>query len=107
MKQAEEELASVDPPELESRNVQKPYQFYESPGCDVCNGKGISGRMALYEALEMTRELEDLVAKNASESTIVAEAKRQKMVTMRQDGVLKAIEGLVSLEAVLRETESI
>lgn len=105
--EVDKEIAKMDPAELERLGVQKPYTFYESPGCDACNGKGIAGRMALYEVLEMTRELEEKITSISSEASLIEEAHRQKMVTLRQDGVLKAMKGLVSLEAVLRETESL
>jgi len=106
-KQVEQELSTVDPAELDALGAQKPYQFYESKGCDACGGKGISGRMALYEVLEMTRELEEKVVAASTESSLIEEARRQKMITMRQDGIVKAMRGIVSLETVLRETGTI
>lgn len=84
-----------------------PYTVYESKGCDACNGKGISGRVAIFEILEMTRELEKIISTSPSETDIVAEAKRQKMVTLQQDGVIKALKGLVSIETIIRETEEL
>ncbi len=78
---------------------------YESPGCDVCKGKGISGRIALFEVLEMTKELEKVMETKGGESGLIAESQRQKMLTLRQDGILKALRGQVSIETVLRETE--
>jgi type IV pilus assembly protein PilB len=82
-------------------------QVYESPGCDACKGKGVSGRVALFEMLEMTRDLEKVVSGGRGEGAIVDEAKRQGMITLRQDGILKALAGLVSIETVLRETETL
>ncbi len=78
---------------------------YESPGCDVCKEKGISGRIALFEVLEMTKELEKVMETKGGESGLIAESQRQKMLTLRQDGILKALRGQVSIETVLRETE--
>ena len=50
-------------------------------------------------------ELEDIVTGTPTIQKITQEAKRQGMITLRQDGVLKALDGLVSLEEILRETE--
>ena len=80
------------------------YEIFHSPGCEACKGKGVSGRLALFEVLSMTPELEEVINAGATEAAILEEAQRQGMVTMHQDGILKALEGLVSIEEVLRET---
>jgi len=95
------ELAGV-PEDVVSKDVL--LEFYSSPGCDACKGKGVSGRVALFEVFQMTPELEAIIGASLSESKIFEEAKRQGMITMRQDGILKALQGLVSIEEVLRET---
>jgi type II secretory ATPase GspE/PulE/Tfp pilus assembly ATPase PilB-like protein len=87
-----------------TRDYKEPYTIYRAPGCSVCRGKGTIGRMAIFEVFQMTTELEELVNTGFSMQQITAEAKRQGMVTMRQDGILKALAGLVSIEDVLRET---
>ncbi len=84
-----------------------PYKIWHSPGCKACNNKGYKGRIAIFEVLKMTAELADIINSQPTENKIGDEAKRQKMVTMRQDGILKALEGLVSIEEVLRETSEI
>jgi len=81
--------------------------IYHSSGCPVCKNKGVSGRVALFEILEMTPQLENIVSAGLSESKILEEAKRQGMISLRQDGILKALQGLVSIEEVLRETTEI
>ncbi len=53
----------------------------------------------------MTPEIEDIVSSGPTIQKITQEAKRQGMVTMRQDGVVKALEGIFCMEDVLRETE--
>jgi len=84
-----------------------PYKSYESPGCAACKGKGISGRVAMFEIMKMTRELENVISQKGGEGDIVKEAKRQRMITLRQDGVIKALKGMISLETVIRETEEL
>ncbi len=73
--------------------------------CAVCGGSGTLGRVALFEVFEMTRELARIVNKGFTESALREEAERQGMVSLRQDGMIKALEGEVVLEEVLRETE--
>jgi type IV pilus assembly protein PilB len=80
------------------------FSIYHSPGCPACQGKGISGRIALFEILFMTPELEEIINTSPTEHRILEESKRQGMITMRQDGILKALEGQISIEEVLRET---
>ena len=81
-----------------------PYKIAHGKGCAVCKGKGTIGRMAIFEVLRMTRELGEVMSSGPTLAKIMAEAKRQGMVTMREDGVMKALDGLVPVEEVLRET---
>jgi len=83
---------------------KEPYKIYHAPGCKVCKGKGAVGRVALFEVFSMTRELEEIINSGPTEGKVYDEARRQGMITLRQDGVMKALEGLVALEEILRET---
>lgn len=74
------------------------------PTCTTCKGKGVAGRIALFEIFSMTRELGDLIAGGFTEGKLFEEAKRQGMVTLRDDGILKALSGITSMEEILRET---
>ncbi|MDD5430636.1 MAG: GspE/PulE family protein [Candidatus Pacebacteria bacterium] len=84
--------------------VKEPYRIYRSPGCPACKGKGSAGRIALFEVLEMTPALQEIVSSGAGESKLVEESKKQGMITLRQDGIIKALKGLVNIEEVLTET---
>jgi type II secretory ATPase GspE/PulE/Tfp pilus assembly ATPase PilB-like protein len=72
--------------------------------CKTCKGRGVVGRVALYEMFRMTRELGELINKGFTEGSLWDEARRQGILTMRQDGILKVLEGVVSAEEVLKET---
>ena len=72
----------------------------ENP-CKKCGGKAFKGRIAIFEMLEMSDELEKIILGDISESALRAEAKRQGMITMFQDGILKVLKGVVSLEELL------
>ncbi len=88
--------------------MKEPFKVYKAPGCKVCKNKGIVGRVAIFEVFEMTKELSQVLSeKNFSENDILKEALRQGMISLRQDGVIKALQGLVSIEDVLSETEKI
>jgi len=84
-----------------------PYKVYTSKGCKMCKNKGFQGRIAIHEALKMTPEFREIIESGVTEVKILSEARRQGLVTMRQDGIIKALEGLLSIEAVLRETTEV
>ena len=97
-------------PEDTKKEVSKfspPYTIYRAEpksGCETCKGKGTSGRVALYEVLFMTRELGDIISSGFTGGKIWDEAKRQGIITLRQDGIIKALHGEVMLEEILKET---
>jgi len=72
----------------------------ENP-CKKCGGKAFKGRIAIFEMLEMSDELEKIILGAISEAALRQEAKRQGMITMFQDGILKVLKGVVSLEELL------
>jgi type IV pilus assembly protein PilB len=97
--------ALADLPEEVTASYAKPYKIWRAPGCTVCKGKGIQGRAAIFEVLRMTPQLEEIIVSGSTIQKIGQEAKRQGMITLRQDGIIKVLEGLLPLEEVLRETE--
>ncbi|MCD6429268.1 type II/IV secretion system protein [bacterium] len=98
-----EQIAELPP--KERRKVPKDLWIWKGEGCVECGGTGYSGRIAIFEVLKMTRELERIILTGPTEEKIAEEAKRQGMLTMRQDGVLKALKGLTTIEEVIRVTE--
>ena len=93
----------INDPELADK-LKEPYQIHHSAGCEICKNKGIKGRIALYEVFEMSRQLEEIISAGPTESKILEETKRQGMISLRQDGILKALKGEIAMEEVLRET---
>ncbi len=77
----------------------------ENP-CKQCGGKAFKGRLGIFEMLEMTPEFEKIILGNISEADMRAEAKRQEMITMFQDGILKVLKGIVSLEELLEVAQT-
>jgi type IV pilus assembly protein PilB len=79
--------------------------FYRKKGCDQCGGEGYHGRMGIYEVMEMTDEIKKLVTQGATTEMLDEEAQRLGMTTMVQDGFMKALLGVTSLEEILRVTK--
>ncbi len=98
------ELSEINPSELKKYNIKEPYRLYEPKISKECP-KGTKGRIGVFEILEMTPELENIILKEPSEAAIREEAKRQGMTTMLQDGIVKALRGMVGLEEVKKELE--
>jgi len=88
-------------PDINFQNLK----FYKGKGCKYCNYKGKSGRVAIFELLAMTDQLEKIIGASPTGTEILKEAKRQGMITMKQDGIIKALKGIVSLEEVLQVVE--
>ena len=76
--------------------------FYYGKGCDRCGQTGYAGRVAIEELLQFDEHARGLVQEGFKPDQALAEARRQEMVTLRQDGILKALDGLTSLEEVFR-----
>jgi len=84
-------------PESIRKESALPEKIYEALPSGTCP-KGTRGRVAVFEVLPITSELESIILKEPSESAIAGEAKRQGMITMRQDGILKVAKGIIGLE---------
>ncbi len=92
------------PAEFRPAGGQNDYTVYRAAGCPTCKGKGVVGRMALFEVFMMTPELRTAIDQGAHVEKLEEEARRQGMITLRQDGILKALDGRALIEEVLRET---
>jgi len=90
----------------EKNKYKEPIYVWEPGSCKECHNTGFSGRMALIETLEMTEDLSNIILKDPSENAIQDVAKKQGMTTMRQDGIVKVMQGVTTIEEVLRETTS-
>ena len=101
-----EELENLPPSVKLDYEIGRDLSIWEPVGCSQCGGSGYLGRLGIFEALEMTRELGEIILSDPTEEKIAREAKRQGMITMRQDGILKALRGETSIEEVIRTTTS-
>jgi type IV pilus assembly protein PilB len=104
----EENLNNLPEEVKKTISFKKPYYVWKiepKKDCELCKGKGTVGRIAIFEIFKMTRSLSDIISRGFTENALLEEAKNQGMVFMRQDGIIKALNGEVLFEEVLRETE--
>lgn len=80
-------------------------KFFRPKGCKMCNDEGYKGRLGIYEVLENSEEIEKLITQAASAETIEKKAIELGMLTMVEDGFVKAAQGVTSIEEVLRVTK--
>lgn len=78
------------------------FKFYKGKGCPTCGQTGYKGRLAMSEAIHVTRGLKDIIAKGFDRADVDAELAKQNFITMEQDGVLKALLGLTTVEEIMR-----
>ncbi|MGE5362096.1 MAG: type IV-A pilus assembly ATPase PilB [Bacteroidales bacterium] len=77
---------------------------HKGSGCEKCSNTGYKGRVGLYEVMELTEELKELVLVGASSLELRRKAIEQGMITLRQSGLRKIREGMTTIEEVVRET---
>jgi type IV pilus assembly protein PilB len=76
--------------------------FYAGKGCPRCGNTGYAGRVALAEVLDINQQIKDIVFSGKKHLTMDEVKNSQKFVTIKQDGIIKVLEGLTSMEEVLR-----
>lgn len=104
--------AITPPPEVASdiRNVlgkllpatDKDIHIYKGRGCKECNNTGYLGRIGIYEVIVISPTLSKLILERATAEAIEAQAVAEGMITLKQDGYLKVLDGITSIEEVLR-----
>jgi len=79
-------------------------KLFKGRGCTVCNNTGYKGRVGLYEVMEITDELREMILCGASSLELKNKALEQGMISLRQSGLRKIRDGLTTVEEVVRET---
>lgn len=87
-----------------SLKLEIPDELPSAPGCNVCSHTGYKGRIAVVEVLDVDNELKRLILDKSSSTKLIEAARKKGMMTMYEDGVIKVIQGLTSLEEVHRVT---
>ncbi|HPN96187.1 MAG TPA: GspE/PulE family protein [Candidatus Moranbacteria bacterium] len=83
------------------KNIEK---LYRAKGCPKCNGLGYKGRIGIFEVFVINEEIEKLILNLAGETELTVAALEAGMITMLQDGILKALSGITSIDEVRRVT---
>lgn len=95
-----EQVAALPDELKKSITETMPQEIYSAKSSPVCP-KGTRGRMGVFEVMAMTPQLEQIILKDPSEASILKEARRQGMITMKQDGIIKILKGLIGYEELI------
>ena len=90
-----------DAPEEEKVGLQID-KYFKAVGCDQCNNTGYKGRIGVFEAIKTNRKIEEVVGRNPSEREIEEVSKDQGILTMNQDGIIKVLRGITSIDELER-----
>ncbi len=82
--------------------VPKKFEFFHAEGCKSCLGLGYKGRIGIFEVVEVNDKMKELILANASAGQVKKQAVEDGMVTMAQDGLLKALNKVTDVEEVFR-----
>lgn len=85
---------------------KKEIRIFHGKGCKICHNTGYAGRIAIFEVLEVTREIRKLITERNDSDVIEKTAIKEGMQTMLEDGLEKIIRGITTLEEVLRVTKT-
>jgi type IV pilus assembly protein PilB len=85
--------------------AKKDARIYAGKGCEVCHFTGYSGRLGIFEVLEVTNNIKQLISEKNDADAIVKQAVADGMPTMLDDGLSKVIKGVTTIEEVLRVTK--
>ncbi len=80
-------------------------QVYEGKGCKVCHATGYSGRIGVFEVIEMSEKIKELITQKSDSDEIAREAIAEGMTTMLDDGLDKVAKGMTTIKEVLRVTK--
>jgi len=77
-------------------------KLYEGKWCEECNSSGYKGRLGIFEIITFGQSLKNLIREWASVEEIIEEARKWDLITMKEDGILKAIKGHTTITEILR-----
>jgi len=102
-----EELLKNLPPEIVGKYIdgKESVIIYQGGGCKICHSTGYSGRVGVFEVLEVTKSIRDLITTRNDADVILQKAIEEGMTTMLDDGLEKVMKGLTTIEEVLRVTK--
>lgn len=101
IEQSLKEVEGLDLENYRDGKIQR-LKFYRGKGCSRCSNEGYRGRLAIFEALEITDEMKKIITDGCKINEVKQEFKRQKMIEMIKDGYIKVLRGETTIEEVLR-----
>lgn len=105
VKQIEGNIKSVLGDLLPKKYQTEPITLYKGEGCQECNHTGYLGRIAIFEVLRISQTINRMILQQESAKAIEDQAKKEGLIIMKQDGYLKALDGITTIEEVLRVAE--
>ena len=87
-------------------SLENTLQLYKGKGCPECNDTGYYGRVGIFEVLKITPVIAQLILKQTAVTEIEHIAQKEGFMTMKQDGFIKTLEGITTIEEVLRVAET-
>jgi len=100
-----EELSTVPQEHFDKVGVNlDDIKLYKGLGCDNCQNTGFSGRIGIYEVMEMSNTLQDMTVRKESGTDLMEQALKEGMITMRKDGFIKVLQGHTTMDEVYRVT---
>jgi type II secretory ATPase GspE/PulE/Tfp pilus assembly ATPase PilB-like protein len=103
-----EEMKNISPEEIKKYDIDLStgLHFFKGKGCEKCGNSGLKGRVAVYEVIPISENMKSIVIeKNGNDSLLTQERDKEKIVTMKQDGILKLLKGMTTIDEVERVTE--
>jgi len=80
--------------------------FYHPAGCSRCRQEGYKGRVGIFEVVEISEKISGMISKRSSSDEIEKEAQNEGMIKMMEDGIIKALQGVTSIEEIFRVTKN-
>jgi len=99
-----DKISQLPPAAKEKVKIGENVTVFQPVGCKKCNNTGYTGRLGVFEVIEMSDGLDRLILDRAGDHELFLEARKQGMLTMEEDGVLKVLAGITSLEEVMHST---
>ena len=97
--------SSILKDKLKEKDDWQDMKFFKKAGCEQCNNEGYNGRLGIFEVLEITEEIGKMITQKNTSEEIERQAKSKGMLTMIEDGFIKIIRGLTSIEEIMRVTK--
>ena len=96
--------ASIGEKKALNYDINKNLTLYKGEGCEKCNNTGYKGRLGIYEMIQVSKPIRELIDSGAKEEEILSKANELGMKNMRQDASMKVISGLTTVEEMIRVT---